>query len=139
MKYNIRNAKLKDSDFIKDIYKAEKKHLGSFNLYQCWDNYINKKSKERFWVVYADNDNTGFVRFGWSKKFNSYILQDIGVNEKYKRKGVGKYILQKLPRPLMLKCNVDNITGNNFYKSFGMTLNGTTQTKKGVKQNVWSI
>ena len=139
MKYNIRNAKLKDSDFIKDIYKAEKKHLGSFNLYQCWDNYINKKSKERFWVVYADNHNTGFVRFGWSKKFNSYILQDIGVNEKYKRKGVGKYILEKLPRPLILKCNVDNITGNNFYKSFGMTLNGTTQTKKGVKQNVWSI
>ena len=139
MKYNIRNAKLKDSDFIKDIYKAEKKHLGSFNLYQCWDNYINKKSKERFWVVYTDNHNTGFVRFGWSKKFNSYILQDIGVNEKYKRKGVGKYILEKLPRPLILKCNVDNITGNNFYKSFGMTLNGTTQTKKGVKQNVWSI
>lgn len=149
MNYKLRNAKRKDADFIKEIYKKEKEHLGSFNLYQCWDNYLTKKSKEKFWVVYVENvtpidynvqiDLTGFVRFGWSKKYNSYILQDIGINEKYKRKGVGRFILEKLPKPLVLKCNVTNTTGNSFYKSIGMTLNGTTQTKKGVKQNVWSI
>lgn len=51
MNYKIKNAKRIDADFIKDIYKAEKEHLGSFNLYQCWDNYLRKKSKEKFWVV----------------------------------------------------------------------------------------
>ena len=95
MNYKIKNAKRIDADFIKDIYKAEKEHLGSFNLYQCWDNYLRKKSKEKFWVVknlvkcpveYVEyQDNVGFVRFGWSKKFHSFILQDIGILEKYKR------------------------------------------------------
>jgi|TARA_R110001606_G_scaffold322173_1_gene469068 predicted acetyltransferase len=149
MNYKIKNAKRIDADFIKDIYKAEKEHLGSFNLYQCWDNYLRKKSKEKFWVVknlvkcpveYVEyQDNVGFVRFGWSKKFHSFILQDIGILEKYKRKGVGKFIIDNLPRPLILKCNIDNTNGNKFYKKIGMTLNGVTMTKKGVKQNVWSI
>ena len=149
MNYKIKNAKRIDADFIKDIYKAEKEHLGSFNLYQCWDNYLRKKSKEKFWVVknlvkcpveYVEyQDNVGFVRFGWSKKFNSFILQDIGILEKYKRKGVGRFIIDNLPKPLILKCNIDNTSGNKFYKKIGMTLNGITMTKKGVKQNVWSI
>ena len=84
MNYKLRNAKRNDADFIKHIYKIEKEHLGSFNLYQCWDNYLNKKSKEKFWLVTKttitpidyteEHENAGFVRFGWSKKFNSYIL-----------------------------------------------------------------
>lgn len=91
-------------------------------------------------VEYVEyQDNVGFVRFGWSKKFHSFILQDIGILEKYKRKGVGKFIIDNLPRPLILKCNIDNTNGNKFYKKIGMTLNGVTMTKKGVKQNVWSI
>ena len=37
----------------------------------------------------------------------------------------------------MLKCNLDNEVGNKFYEKMGMTLAGKTQTKAGVKQNIW--
>ena len=37
----------------------------------------------------------------------------------------------------MLKCNADNDIGNAFYLAMGMTKVGKTQTKQGVKQNIW--
>ena len=66
-------------------------------------------------------------------------MHDIGIIAQQKRKGYGKIFLDKLPRPLILKCNADNDKGNAFYKNYGMNKMGNTQTKKGEPQIVWSI
>ena len=134
MNFNIQKATNNHKEFIKEIYKQEKKHLGSFNLYQSWDKYITKESPYKFFVL----DGIGFMRYGYSKKYKSYLLQEIGIKEEHKKKGYAKILLNAIPKPLMLKCNFDNDAGNAFYERCGMTKVGKTSTKSGVEQNIWA-
>ena len=128
----VRAAVKQDEDFIKKLHKQHKKHIGGFNLFWIWDDYINK-NKYKYVVI----DNGGFMRYGYSKKYNAYVLYEIGVEIENTQKGVGRKLFEYLPKPLMLKCNLDNEVGNKFYEAMGMTLAGKTQTKAGVKQNIW--
>lgn len=134
MNTKIVKASARHKDFIKEIYKQEKKHLGSFNLYQSWDKYLLGQSPYKFFVI----EEVGFMRYGFSKKYKSYLLQEIGIKEEHKKKGYAKILLNAIPKPLMLKCNFDNDAGNFFYEKCGMTKVGKTQTKNGVKQNIWA-
>ena len=79
------------------------------------------------------------MRYGYSKKYSAYVLYEIAVDKEAKQKGVGKTLFNNLPRPLMLKCNQDNETGNSFYIAMNMTKVSTCETKKGVKQNIYWI
>jgi hypothetical protein len=132
----LRTATIEDQPLIKEIHKNEKEHLGSFNLYQVWDKFIRG---ERIPYTYVVVEGKGFCRYGFSKKYNHYVIHEVGVLPEYKRQGISRFILENVPRPLMLKCNVDNKIGNEFYKKVGMVLSGKTQTKNGVKQNIWTI
>ena len=38
----VRAAVKQDEDFIKNLHKQHKKHIGGFNLFWIWDDYINK-------------------------------------------------------------------------------------------------
>lgn len=131
----IRKAIATDADFIKKIHKQHKAHIGSFNLFWSWDHYLDGTNKSKFFVI----DGGGFMRYSYSKMYTAYILHEIGVDNETTRKGVGRTLFEALPRPLMLKCNVDNDRGNAFYEAMGMTKMGKTATKKGVEQNVWWI
>ena len=132
---NIRKAVESDKEFIKKLYKQSSKHIGSFNLYWSWDKYIDGTAKHVFYVA----EQAGFMRYGYSKKYNAYVLHEIAVDNDTKQKGVGRMLFDKIPRPLMLKCNQDNDTGNAFYYKMGMTKAGKTQTNAGVYQNIWWI
>ncbi len=136
MELKIRTANSSDEAIIKQIHKFESKHLGSFNLYQVWDRFIKG---EKLPYTYIVVDGKAFCRYGWSKKYKHYIIHEIGVLPEFKRNGISRYIISQIPKPLMLKCNIDNEVGNNFYKNCGMMLSGKTQTKNGVKQNIWVI
>lgn len=131
---NIRLANANDKDFIKKLHKQSSKHIGNFNLFWTWDKYISGEAKHKFYVI----DDMGFMRIGYSKKYNSYVLYEIAVDIDCKQKGVGKKLYDKIPKPLMLKCNKDNDAGNKFYSKMGMTKAGTTKTSKGVEQNIWT-
>jgi hypothetical protein len=131
---NIRLAESSDKDFIKKLYKQSSKEIGSFNLFWTWDKYLSGEAKHKFYVI----DNMGFMRIGYSKKYNCYVLYEIAVDVECKQKGVGRKLYDKIPKPLMLKCNKDNYIGNNFYKKMGMTNSGTTKTSKGIEQNIWT-
>lgn len=131
-----------DSSWVKSIYKSEAKHLGTFNLFWTWDKYISGEAAYSF-VGFRE---MAFVRFGYSRKYKSYVIYEIGVHNDYKRQGLAKklvisvsQIAKRKGTYLMLKCNQDNVVGNKFYASIGMTLKHTTATKKGEKQNVWTI
>lgn len=132
---NIRLATEQDKEFIKKLHKQSSKHIGSFNLYWSWDKYITKEAKYFYYVA----EDLGFMRYGFSKKYKSYVLHEIAVDQDCTKKGVGKMLFNKIPRPLMLKCNLDNEIGNKFYESVGMTKMSKTKTKAGVKQNIWWI
>jgi len=131
---NIRLAKPEDEDFIKKLHKQSSKHIGGFNLFWVWDKYIKKQARHRYVII----EGKGFMRYGYSKKYNSYVLHEIAVDKDCTEKGVGKALYEYLPRPLMLKCNQDNEVGNLFYQKMGMNKEGTTKTSAGVKQNIWT-
>ena len=129
----VRLATKQDEAFIKKMHKQHKKHIGGFNLFWVWDKYIDCTAKYKYVVI----DDCGFMRYGFSKKYSAYVLYEIAVDEDTKQRGVGRALYEHLPRPLMLKCNQDNDTGNKFYEAMGMTKAGVTETRQGVKQNIW--
>ena len=131
----IRTATKQDEEFIKKLHKQHKQHIGNFNLFWTWDKFIEGKTNYTFVVI----DGSGFMRYGYSKKYKANLLYEIAVDKDNTKKGVGKYLFDYLPRPLMLKCNADNIIGNKFYLKMGMTKAGVTYTKKGDKQNIYWI
>jgi len=133
MKYKLERAMRKDADLIKDIHKQDKEHIGSFNLFQVWDKYLTENTTYKFLIC----EDKAFVTYGWSKKYSSWIIYEIGVLDEFKKQGVARFIVENLPKPMTLKCNLDNEAGNKFYEKIGMTKVGKTQTKKGVKQNIW--
>lgn len=137
--YLILPANKKHAEAIKQIYKECKSELGSFNLYQCWDMYLAGQGNEKFDVIVSWSAITvGFVRWCYSKKYGSYLVKDIGVLNKFRGEGLGLKLMQHVPVPVMLKCNANNETGNQFYESIGMKKSGTTQTKKGNPQIIWT-
>jgi ribosomal protein S18 acetylase RimI-like enzyme len=142
----LKSATRKHKEEIKQLYKQEKEHIGSFNLYKTWDNYFDLKFANKisyyFLVVldancYHDSNVLAFVRVGNSKKLGCWTVYEIAVSESHKRKGIARFILDSLPKPLALKCNDDNEAGNKFYERIGMTKVGKTKTRKGIPQNIW--
>lgn len=131
-----------DADWIKAIYKQEAKHIGSFNLFQVWDNYLIGKGSNRFSKI----GNYAFCNWGYSVRKKCYVIYDIGILQEHKGKGIGKFFVNSIASYarnhksfLLLKCNVSNVKGNDFYKAIGMQLNGTNYTKNGIEQNVWKL
>ncbi len=131
----IRRATADDEQFIKSVYKECRNELGSFDLYMCWQRFLNGKSKESYYVC----PTKGFIRFGYSQKYNSFIVHDIGVLATARGQGVGRGLLKRVPLPFILKCNADNAGGNAFYASLAMDCIGTTETRLGKKQNIWKL
>lgn len=131
----IRKATKQDEEFIKKLHKQHKDHIGNFNLFWIWDKFIDGKTN----YVYEIIDDCGFIRYGYSKKYKANVLYEIAVDNDSPKKGVGTMLFNRLPKPLMLKCNADNVIGNKFYIKMGMTKAGVTETKKGEKQNIYWI
>lgn len=142
MQLKIRSATPDDADWIKAVYKQEKEHLGSFNLYQVWDNYLSGNGRNRFSVI----EDFAFCNWGYSPRRNCYVIHDIGVKANHKGSGLGKQIVlaiadlaRKKNSYLLLKCNQSNERGNQFYEAIGMKLQTIEYTKKGQPQNVWTL
>jgi hypothetical protein len=130
----LRLANKQDEEFIKLIYKDCKKEIGSFNLYNCWDDYLKNKTPYKFYVL----DEIGMMRYGFSKKLNSFTIKDIGILKLHQGKGYGNIFFKNTCSPLYLTCNFDNINGNKFYEKMGMKKIGqkTSKNKKQV-MNIW--
>lgn len=142
MQLIITSATEQDADWIKAIYKQEKEHLGSFNLYQVWDNYLSGKGVNRFSKI----EDIAFCNWGYSVRKQCYVIHDIGIHADHKGKGIGKFFVYSIAEVarrkqsyLMLKCNVTNENGNKFYEAIGMKLKGVNYTKNGQEQNIWIL
>jgi hypothetical protein len=130
----VRVATAKDEPLIKQIHSDCKNEIGNFNTYFIWTNYLTGKATYTYYIF----DDVGFIRFGYSKKNKINVAYDLGVLAEHRNKGYGKKIFSILPKPLMLKCNTDNVKANNLYKTIGMKHHGVVKTKNKQKtMNVW--
>jgi ribosomal protein S18 acetylase RimI-like enzyme len=136
---NIKLAEKSDVDFIKILHKESKNEIGSFNLFYSWDDYLAKKTPYNFYIFYDGDEKVGFMRFGLSKQLKCYVVKEIAIASKFKGMGYGKKFIQKMPRPIYLTCNEDNVVGNAFYKAAGFTGIGKKMLKNKKWVNVWII
>jgi len=132
----VRLAKKEDEQLIKSIHKEAKDEIGSFNLFQSWDNYLAKESPYLFYVI----DEAAFMRYGFSKQKKCFTIKEIGVLSEHQGKGYAELLFNHCKRPLYLTCNVDNKKGNRFYEKMGMKLKGQKLTKNRKQMmNEWVI
>lgn len=130
----IRLATKKDEGLIKQIHKESNKEIGSFNLFKCWEDYLQRKTPYVYYVI----EERAFMRYGFSKRLKCYTIKEIGVKKEYQGQGLAEQLFKKTKSPLYLTCNEDNERGNRFYKKMGMRLKGKKPTKNKLKiMNIW--
>lgn len=71
------------------------------------------------------------------KKDGSRVLYEIAVDVAAKRQGLGRLLMERVGRPVMLKTDRDHAESNAFYKSLGLSLAGVTVARSGKRLNVW--
>ena len=134
---NFRIATIDDEAFIKRLYKEAKNEIGSFNLYYSWDDFLSGKSPYKFYIVEDEEQLIGFMRFGFSKMIKSYVVKEIAISKEHRGKGWGKKFIERMPKPIYLTCNDDNVNGNKFYETIGMINIGKKKNKNGKLTRIW--
>ena len=130
----IRQGKLEELDEIYKLYRRNGKYFGwvmKIDVIDC----INKKTL----LVCIDNDKIiGFCKYLIRKKDLVCVIHEIVVDEQHKGKGIGTQFIDKLPRPIKLKCPV-KFESNKFYEHYGFRLVNTYTNKKGTDINEWYL
>ena len=119
--FKIRYAKSKDIDAIKAIADSNPKSIG-FVLRPALEEAVENKKL----IVAVDENGTvlGFCNYNIRKKDDVLVIY-------------AERMIEKLPKPIMLKCPVDN-ESNKFYKRVGFELIRVDEGKKR-KLNVWEL
>lgn len=131
--FKIVRAKLSDIEEIKKIADKNTDTIG-FVLKPALEENCQRKT-----LIVAKDENgkvLGFCNYH-KRKDGVNVIYEICVDYKYRGNGIASAILDKMPRPLRLKCPVDN-ESNKFYKRYGFT-KVTVETGKKRKLNVWEI
>lgn len=131
--FKVRFAKQKDIDAVKAIADANSKSIG-FVLKPVLEEAAEKK---KLVVAVDGNVVLGFCNFNRRKKDNVLVIYEICVDAVYRRNGIAERIINKLPRPIIAKCPIDN-ESNKFYKKLGFNLVRIDEGKKR-KLNVWEL
>ena len=87
------------------------------------------------YIAEKDDDVCGFVR--WHRRRDGWnTVYEIAIDKARRGQGIGRALLDAVPRPVRLKCTVDNATANAFYAAQGMILARVEQGKRR-RLNVW--
>ena len=92
------------------------------------------ETKTLYTVLYK-NEIVGFCNFNIRNKDKVCIIYEICIDEKCRGLGLAKKTIDLLPKPIQLKCPIDN-KSNKFYEGIGFT---KIDIEKGKKRplNVW--
>ena len=92
------------------------------------------ETKTLYTVLYK-NEIVGFCNFNIRNKDKVCVIYEICIDEKCRGLGLAKKTIELLPKPIQLKCPIDN-KSNNFYEGIGFT---KIDIEKGKKRplNVW--
>jgi len=127
-------AQSKDIDAIKYIADRNKAALG----FVMRPALIEAQQRSELLVATQDGVVVGFVnyrtlsriRVGW------HTIYEICVDESARGQGMGRALLDAVPRPVRLKCPVD-LTANEFYKRYGLLNVWTEQPDNKRTLNIW--
>lgn len=78
----------------------------------------------------------GFVRFHKNRE-GVNVIDEIAVSLEHQRSGIGRSLVDAVPKPIILKTDSDNVKSNAFYKKHGFKLQGKVQNKDGKLFHWW--
>ena len=92
------------------------------------------ETKTLYTVLYK-NEIVGFCNFNIRNKDKVCVIYEICIDEKCRGLGLAKKTIELLPKPIQLKCPIEN-KSNKFYEGIGFT---KIDIEKGRKRplNVW--
>lgn len=126
---SIRQATLADIDHIKQVAGRYKKELG-FILRPALIEAVRRGE-----LLYHPA-SSAFCH--WHRRRDGVsVIYEICVPTESRGQGIGRRMVELLPRPIRLKCPVDNAS-NNFYRHLGFDLAATEPGKKRAL-NVWLL
>lgn len=105
----VRKATLQDIDSIKRIADKHTKEIG-FVLKPA----LEKHCREGTLLVFeTGGEISGFCNYH-HRKDGINVIYEICVSDNSRHQGIGKALIDKVPKPVQLKCPVDN-ESNKFY------------------------
>lgn len=131
-KSGLRFATENDLPQIKTIANQYKNELG-YVMYPALRESIQRKN---LIVAFFGNRVVGFVNYR-ARKDGKQTIYEIAAHKHFTGQHIGQGLLCAVPKPLQLKCTVDN-PANDFYAKMGMQLVGTEQGRKR-PLNLWSM
>lgn len=120
----VRLATLDDIDAIKNIADKHTREIG-FVLRPA---LIEHCRKGTLLVAVIDNSIIGFCNYH-RRKDNISTIYEICVDDNYRNKGIARNLINEVPKPIQLKCSVDN-ESNIFYQKIGACMVDTLPGKK---------
>lgn len=119
-----------DLDAVKKIADAHRKELG-FVLRPA---LIDSIDKQELFVAKIDDEVVGFMHWhkrkdGWSTRYHLCVAKQA------RGQGIGKMLVDEVPKPNRGRCPIDN-ESNKFFKKIGAKFDGTEPGKKR-RLNVW--
>ena len=127
-KIMLRLATENDLPHIARIAGSLKKQLGYVMNVALTD------AQKKNWLLY--HPDGAFCNFRL-RRDGITVIYEIATFGKARKKGIGRQMIEKLPKPIQLKCPVDN-KSNGFYKHLGFKLVEVQDGKKR-KLNVWRL
>ena len=128
--YSIQVADIEDVDKIKYIADKNGKQLG----FVVKNTIIQGIERKELLVAKQDNIVLGFINYH-KKQDNITTIYELAVDFRYRHKGIAKALINKISKPIELKCPINN-ESNEFYKKIGFILKEVIQGKKQ-NLNLW--
>lgn len=120
----VRLATLDDISDIKKIADKNSKEIG-FVLRPALEEHCKKNT---LLVCEFDDKIAGFCNYH-HRKDGINVIYEICVSKDFRNKGLAKELINSVPRPIRLKCPVDN-ESNKFYQHIGAKLVETVPGRK---------
>lgn len=124
----LRYATENDIDHIKRIADSLRKQLGFVKR------PILVEAMKKEWLLY--HPDGAFCNFRL-RRDGVTVIYEIATFGKARKKGIGRQMIDKLPKPIQLKCPIDN-KSNGFYEHLGFKLI-EIQTGKKRKLMLWRL
>lgn len=129
----IRTGVEEDIEEISEIAKKSSKEIGFVMKTVLKDSC----KTQTLLTALHKNNVVGFCNFNIRNKDNVCVIYEICVHKNFRGLGIAKKIIEILPKPILLKCPIDN-ESNNFYKKIGFKKIDIEEGKKR-PLNVWRI
>lgn len=130
----IRPAKESDKSWVEPIFREHDFVLGKGFFGTIWYRYWTGGSENEFWDVIPC---MAFVHYK-RRKDGVNVIYEIAVGSEFKRKGLGKMLLDHVGYPMELKTDVQHRESNAFYKGCGFYPAGEKRSRDGLKRmRIW--